>query len=199
MTNTLEPRRRYDDIRQYLGDPPPPPRGLHLLIRFAAPIPPGVGTLMTENALLTTGLWSATLIAGVWLLGFFVRPALDWWYRDVDTFAELLPAVEALQELRMNQLRLIYHRTDDPTAAEDVEREAATSAATIRDRLTELRTRLRALHIVVPDQRWLTDAGDESEAPVDSTLAVLRGQMQDRGLRSAKFWALAMRTDSREA
>lgn len=188
------PPMRYNDIRQYLGAPPPPPSGLHLLIRFASPIPPGLSTLITEHAPLTTALWSATLIAGVWILGFFVRPALDWWYRDVDTFAELLPSVEALQELRMNQIRLIY-RTD-PTAAEDV----ATSAATIRDRLTELRTRLGALHVVAPDQRWLTDAGDEIGAPVDSTLALLRAQMQDRGLKDAKaFWARAVRTDSREA
>ena len=58
---------------------------------------------MTENALLTTALWSATLIAGVWILGFFARPALEWCYRDVDTFAELLPVVEELQKLRMDE------------------------------------------------------------------------------------------------
>ena len=149
---------------------------------------------MTEDALLTTALWSATLIAGVWILGFFARPTLDWWYRDVDTFAELLPTVKELQELRMKQLRLNYYKTDDPHAEAEASMEEATSSATIRDRLTELRTRLAALHILAPHQSWLTDVGDDSEAPIDQTLATLRGQMQDRGLKNARaFWALAMK------
>ena len=148
---------------------------------------------MTENEPLTAVLWSAVFIAGLWILGFFVRPALDWWYQDVDTFAKLLPTVEELQKLRMDQLRLRHYMPDDPHAEAEMSKEAAAVAATIRDRLTELRTRLATLRILAFPQRWLTEVGDESESPVDHTLATLRGQMQDRSLKDARaFWARTM-------
>ena len=51
---------------------------------------------------------SLTGVAAVWLLSYFVRPFLDWWYRDIDTFESLLPTVDEMQGIRAGQITNRY-------------------------------------------------------------------------------------------
>ena len=148
------------DLRHYITAPRETPTRGRLVVRISVPIPFTVGA-MTEVSVGSAlwgdvwhiVMWSGAGIAIVWTAVFLLRPFLDWWYRDVDHFAALLPTVHAIQE--------VFREGYGYPEAED--------------RQAELVTRLN--HLDIHPSR-LAPGADE----VRPAFAALSGFMKDRNL-----------------
>ena len=159
------------DLRNYLLSKRPRTHR-QLVIRISVSIPVSVLTTIAELSdwtdLWRFFTWSVAGIAIVWLLAFFVRPFLDWWYKDVDTFASLQTVVNGIQQ----------ERAYGAVVGIEDERDAYEAYRT-QDQLAELIVRLGRLGVhpvrLAPGSQEL-----------DESLAILSGYMEDRDLQGAR-------------
>ena len=159
------------DLRNYVLSKRPRTHR-QLVIRISVSVPAGV--LSTIAALSEWAAWwrfftwSVAGVAIVWLLAFFVRPFLDWWYRDVDTFASLRTVVNGIQQARA--YGAVVGIEDEHDAYE---------WHLTENQLAELTVRLGRLGV---HPVRLAPSSEE----LDESLAVLSGYMEDRDLQGAR-------------
>ena len=173
------------DLRRYLPGRPPQRSGALPLFRFMSPIPPGATAVMSSGEVVGIISVSLTGVAAVWLLSYFVRPFLDWWYRDIDTFESLLPTVEEMQGIRAGQITNRYRPFVHADDEHDYQYEEAHLGVQLARQVDELVTRLRRIRVPMKMSMVSTDR-------IDETLAVLVGYMKDGDLRTARAHARAM-------
>ena len=122
---------------------------------------------MTEGEVVRVISWSVAAIALIWLVSYFVRPALDWCYQDIDTFESLLPTVQKVQSIRTHQWRMRYPQTfiRDKEAIDSawMSDEEAEAHSELLDSLEELKTRLA---------RRRVDVSKFNIADIDASLVV---------------------------